>query len=120
LLYIAGVSVRSHHGIRIVIQNKSGSTLENVAVSLENKTPYSVGTIRPDQKKNIFLLPDAATSIRLDVEDAAGVRHTKIVAGYVEDGYCGEVHTQILPDLRVESSDKSFAEWNWKSWYGFL
>jgi hypothetical protein len=120
LFYIAGVSVRSHQGIQILIQNKSGATLENVSVSLENKTPYLIGTMLPNQRENVFMLPDAKSSIQLDIKDSAGVRHTKIVAGYVEHGYCGGVHTQILSDLRIESRDKSFAEWNWQSWYGFL
>lgn len=112
--------MRSHHGIQIVIKNESGTTLENVAVSLENKAPYSIGTMLPNQKKNVFLLPAAESSIRMDVKDSAGVLHTKTLAGYVENGYCGEVYIQILPALRIESRDKSFAEWNWQSWYGFL
>jgi hypothetical protein len=120
LVYVAGASVRSRSGIRIAIQNTSGSTLENVVVKLENKPPYIVGKISSGYTRNIFLLPGAESNIRLDFNDSSGARHTAIIAGYVESGYCGEINTQILPGLKIESRDQSFAEWNWKSWYGFL
>jgi hypothetical protein len=103
-----------------MIRNNSGSTLENIAVQLENKNPYVVGKISSGQTVHIFLLPDSESRIQLAFADSTGALHTEIIAGYVESGYCGEINTLILPGLRIESHDQSFAEWNWKSWYGFL
>jgi hypothetical protein len=120
LFYAGGVSVRSSHGIRVLVQNESGMSLRDANIMLEHGGPYLLGEIAAGKKKKIFIVPGADSRIRLEFTDQIGKVHSEIVAPYVENGYCGDVTVQVLPNLMVSSHDDSFAVWNWKSWYGFL
>jgi hypothetical protein len=120
LFYAVGVSVRSSRGILVLVQNESGMSLRDANIILEQGEPYPLGEIAAGKKKKIFIVPDADSRIRVAFTDQNGLRHSEIVAGYVENGYCGDVRVQVLAYLRVSSRDDSFAVWNWKSWYGFL
>jgi hypothetical protein len=120
LLYAVGVSVRSSRGILITVQNESGRSLRDANIMLEQGRAYLLGEIPSGKKKNIFIVPVADSRIRLEFTDQIGKVHSEIVAPYVENGYCGDVETQVAANLKISSHDLSFAVWNWKSWYGFL
>jgi len=120
LFYAVGVSVRSNRGIRIVVENESGMTLRDANIALEQGGLYLLGEIAAGKKKKIFIVPGNDSRIGASFTDQNGQRHSEIIAGYVESGYCGDVTVQVLPNLMVSVHDDSFAVWNWKSWYGFL
>ena len=120
LFYAVGVSVRSNRGIRIVVENESGMTLGDANIALEQGGPYVLGEVAAGKKEKIFVVPRNASRIRASFTDQKGQTHSQIVAGYVENGYCGDVTVQVLPNLMVSVHDDSFAMFNWKSWYGFL
>jgi len=119
LFYAIGIFVRCSQGIRVVLQNESGVILKNATIRFENGKQYSVGEIAPGKTRQLFVISASKSNIRLDFADPNGRIHSEIVAGYVENGYCGDVTVQVQPDLRVKSLDASFAM-SWKSWYGFL
>jgi hypothetical protein len=119
LFYAAGVFVRSNRGIRIVVENKTEITLRDANIVVEQGGPYLLGEIAAGKKKKIFIVPGNDSRIRASFTDQNGQRHSEIVAGYVENGYCGDVTVRVLPNLMVSVHDDSFAVWNWKSWYSF-
>jgi hypothetical protein len=120
LFYAVGVFVRNSRGIRIIVQNESGTNLKNANVMLENGDSYLLGEIAVGKTEKIFVVPGPESNIRLEFADPNGRQHSEIVAGYVENGYCGDVTVRVLPNLSLKSRDDSFAMLNWKSWYGFL
>jgi len=120
LFYGVGIFVRSNRGIRVIVQNESGTSLKDANVILENGGPYRLGDIPAGKTKKAFIVPYTDSSIRLEFAAQTGQRQSEIVAGYVENGYCGDVTVRVLPNISVTSHDDSFAVWNWKSWYGFL
>jgi hypothetical protein len=120
LFYGVGIFVRSNRGIRVIVQNESGTSLKDANVILEYGDPYRLGDIAPGRTKKKFIVPTADSSIRLEFGAQKGQRQSEIVAGYVENGYCGDVTVRVLANIGVKSHDDSFAVWNWKSWYGFL
>jgi len=120
LFYALGIFVRSSRGIRVILQNESGVIVKNATIGFEDGKQYSIGEIVPGKTKMLFIVPGPESNIRLDFADPNRRQHSEIVAGYVENGYCGDVTVQVQPDLRVKSLDESLALWNWKSWYGFL
>lgn len=120
LFYGVGMFVRSNKGIRVIVQNESGMSLKDANVILEYDDPYLLGDIAAGKTKKAFIVPGADSSIRLEFAAQKGQRQSAIVAGYVENGYCGDVTVRVLPNISVMSQDDSFAMLNWKSWYGFL
>jgi hypothetical protein len=120
LFYVIGIFVRSSQGIRLVLHNESGAILKNATIRFENEKQYSLGEIAPGKTRKLFVISDSKSNIRLNFADPNGLIHSEIVAGYVENGYCGDVTVQVQPDLRVKLLDESLELWNWKSWYGFL
>jgi len=120
LFYGIGIFARSNRGIRVIVQNESGTSLNNANVILEYGDPYLLGNLAAGKTKKIFIVHGADARIRLEFADPKGQRQSEIVAGYVENGYGGDVTVRILPNFSVRSRDDSFAMLNWKSWYGFL
>jgi hypothetical protein len=120
LFYAVGVFVRNSRGIRIIVQNESGTNLKNANVMLENGDSYLLGEIAVGKTEKIFVVPGPESNIRLEFADPNGQQRSEIVAGYVENSYCGDVAVGVLSDFSVRSRDESFALVNWKSWYGFL
>ncbi|HEY2363286.1 MAG TPA: hypothetical protein VGK36_19350 [Candidatus Angelobacter sp.] len=120
LFYGIGIFVRSNRGIRVIVQNESETSLNDANVILEYGDPYLLGDIAAGKTKKAFIVPSADSRIRFEFAAQKGQGQSEIVAGYVENGYCGDVTVRVLPDLRVKTLDESFAVWNWKSWYGFL
>jgi hypothetical protein len=120
LFYAVGLFIRSSHGIRVTVRNESGKNLKNADLMLDRGDSYLIGDIAVGTTRNIFVAPGTKSSIRLEFADAEGQKHSEIVAGYVENGYCGDVTVRVLPNLNLRSRDESFALLNWKSWYGFL
>jgi hypothetical protein len=120
LFYGIGIFARSNRGIRVIVQNESGTSLNNANVILEYGHPYLLGNLAAGKTKKIFIVHGADSRIRLEFADPKGQRQSEIVAGYVENGYGGDVTVRILPNFSVRSRDDSFAMLNWKSWYGFL
>jgi len=120
LFYGIGIFARSNRGIRVIVQNESGTSLNNANVILEYGDPYLLGNLAAGKTKKIFIVHGADARIRLEFADPKGQRQSEIVAGYVENGYGGDVTVRILPNSSVRSRDDSFAMLNWKSWYGFL
>lgn len=120
LFYGVGIFVRSNRGIRVIVQNESGTSLKDANVILEYGRPYQLGDIAAGETKKAFIVPSADSRIRVEFTNQNGQRHSGIAAGYVEKGYCGDVTVRVLPNLNIRSRDDSFAVWNWKSWYGFL
>ncbi len=120
LFYGVGIFVRSNRGIRVIVRNESGTSLRDANVILEYGDPYLLGDIAAGKTKKTFIVPGADSSIRLEFAAQKGQRKSEIVAGYVENGYCGDVTVRVLPNISVTSHDDSVAVWNWKSWYGFL
>ncbi len=118
MFYLAGIAVRSRYGVRVVIQNDSGATLRNASVRLEKGPAYSLGEIESRTSRHVFVRTRAESSVLLDFDDATGVHHTNVVAGYIENDYCGEVAVNVLQGFSVNSRDKSFTLFNWKSWPG--
>ena len=112
--------MRNSRGIRIIVQNESGTNLKNTNILLENGDSYPLAEIAVDKTKKIFVVPGSESNIRLEFADPNGRQHSEIVAGYVENAYCGDVTVRVTSNLKVISNDNSFAMWNWKSWYGFL
>jgi hypothetical protein len=120
LFYAVEIFVRSSHGIRVVVQNESGTIVKKVTVKFEQGKQYSLGEIASGKTEKIFVVPGAESNIRLDYVDPNGRLHSDIVAGYVENGYCDDVTARIMQDFSVTARDDSCLYWNWKSWYGFL
>jgi hypothetical protein len=120
LLYVLGVFVRNSRGIRVIVHNESGTNLKNAKVTLESGDSYLLGEIAVGKTKSIFVVPGTPSNIRLEFADPNGQQRSEIVAGYVENSYCGDVAVGVLSDFSVRSRDESFALVNWKSWYGFL
>ncbi len=120
LLYCVGVIARQHYGIRVIVQNSSGQVLHQVTVKLEHGKEYALGDIIEGTHRTIFVEPAGEDSIRLEFIDAANSKHIDMLAGYVENGYCGDVTARIWQGERLSLSDESFAAYNWKSWWGFI
>jgi len=120
LFYGVGIFVRSNRGIRVIVQNESGTSLKDANVILEYGDPYPLGDIAASKTKRAFIVPDADSRIRASFTDQNSHRHSEIVAAYVENGYCGDVTVRVTSNLKVISHDNSFTMWNWRSWYGFL
>jgi hypothetical protein len=120
LFYAVGIFVRSNRGICVSVRNESGTSLRDAHVILEYGDPYLLGDIAAGKTKKALIVPVAKSNIQLEFADLNGQRHSELVAGYVENGYCGDVTVRILRNISVTSHDDSFAVWNWKSWYGFL
>ncbi|HEX7287309.1 MAG TPA: hypothetical protein VF532_14075 [Candidatus Angelobacter sp.] len=120
LLYSTGVLVRQRYGISVSILNRSAQPLHQVAVKLEYGKEYPLGGIGPGKHKRVFVIPRGGDSIRVDFLDDQNVRHSKLLAGYVEAGYCGHVSAEVVPDNGVIAQDHSFVLYNWKSWLSFI
>jgi hypothetical protein len=120
VLYCAGVIVRSRYGVRVVVWNTSGQALHQVTVKLEHGREYALGDIIQGKQRTIFVEPAGGDTIRLGFNDAGNSMHISMLANYVESGYCGDVTARIYSDERLSVSDKSFAAYNWKSWWGFI
>ena len=120
LFYLLGIVTRQHFGVRVEVRNRSGHALRHVTVKLERDKEYSLGEIAVGNRKAIYVEPAGGDSIRLEAVDSSNVKHTDVIAGYVESGYCGDVSVEITPDGRVIAADHSFAPYSWKSWWAFI
>ena len=120
MLYFSGVVVRSRYGLRVVIANQSGEALRDTVVALESKREYRIGALSQGGSKTVSVEPAGGDSIRLQLTDTNNLRRDQLIAGYVENGYCGEVKIKVLHDGRVLAKDESFLYYNWWSWLGFM
>jgi hypothetical protein len=76
LFYGVGIFVRSNRGIRVIVQNESGTSLNNANVILEYGDPYLLGDIAAGKTKKIFIVPGADSRIRLEFADQKGQRQS--------------------------------------------
>jgi hypothetical protein len=121
LIYSSGVVVRSRYGLRVAIANQTSETLRDTVVALESKKGYRIGTVSHGRSKTVYVEPTGGDSIRLQFTDTNNVRRNELIAGYVENGYCGEVRVKVRPDGSVLANDESYAlYYNWWSWLGFV
>ena len=120
LFYLSGIVTRQHFGVRVEVRNNSGDALRQVTVKLEHSKEYRLGEMAVRSRKTIYVEPAGGDSIRLEVVNSSDVKHTDLIAGYVESGYCGDVSVEITRDGRVIAADHSFAPCHWKSWWAFI
>ena len=120
LLYVSGVVVRHLYGIMVVVDNESGEVLREVAVKVVAKGKrYPLPDLEPGQTRRVFVKPVGESAIDLEFTGSKNLRHTEMLAGYVEDGYCGKATATVYPS-RVESRDDTFGIIYWKSWLDFV
>jgi hypothetical protein len=72
LFYGVGIFVRSSHGIRVIVQNESGTSLKNASVKLDKGNSYLLGEITEGRTKKIFVVPGTESNIRLEFLDPNG------------------------------------------------
>lgn len=121
LLYGLGIFVRGRYGVAIVIHNESGESLRNVRMNVESRgRSYDAGDIASRKGRRIFVSPVTESHISLQWVDASGTPHVETVAGYVEQGYCGNVEVAVLPDKRIATREKIDPVACWRSWFDFL
>jgi hypothetical protein len=121
LSYIAGLYVREHYGIAVIIQNASGKSLRQVSVKVEpTGRMVSVGHLAPAEHRRVFVTPQTESHISLEYTDAGGQPHVETVVGYVEAGYCGKAEVTVLPEEKVTSKETIDPVMCWNSWLGFL
>ena len=120
LFYLSGIVTRQHFGVRVEVRNESGHALRQITVKLERGKEYILGEMPVGSRKAVYVEPAGGDSIRLEVVDSSNLKHTDVIAGYVESGYCGDVSAEITLDGRVIAADHSFAPYNWKSWWAFI
>ena len=117
LVYVIGIVVRQHLGIAVIVSNDSVGELREVSVKVEYKGErYLLPDIKPGQTRTVFVRPHGESTINLEFSDARGARRKEMLAGYVENGYCGRTRSRVLPDGRVEVEDDSFGSACWSSW----
>jgi hypothetical protein len=98
LFYVAGVLVRGHYGIRVLVKNQSGGTLKNVILKEETRGPPDLlGDIGTGVQKCIFVRPKTESHVVLEFLDAAKVAHSEVGLGSLESGYCGSANVIIQP-----------------------
>jgi hypothetical protein len=124
-LYVAGVVVRSHFGIRVTVQNGSQETLRLVSIKVESLGDrggrYSVPDLRPGDRRRVFASPVTESHLKLEFTDANNIRHSETVYGYAEAGYCGAATATVLSgDKVVVSSVQTDLVICWRSWLDFI
>ncbi len=119
VLYVLGISVRQHAGIRVDIRNLSGKELRDVSVKVEDRgNHYRVADLGPGDKEHVFVEPITESHIAVEFLRANGGRQSKVVIGYAEASYCGSVVLTVLPDDSLDSTDLHFDCST--SWFGFI
>lgn len=119
-LYLAGVFVRQRYGPMVVVRNQSGGVLRNVAVKVDYRgARYPLPDLKPGESRRVFVKPVGESSILLEFVDAKQLPHRELLAGYVEDGYCGKAVATVYAD-RVDARDETFGLVYWKSWLDFV
>jgi hypothetical protein len=114
------VVVRHLYGIMVVVDNQSGEVLRDVAVQVVAKGKrYPLPDLKPGQTRRLLVRPVGESAIDLEFTDAKNLRHTELLAGYVEDGYCGKATATVYAN-RVDSRDDTFGMIYWKSWLDFV
>jgi hypothetical protein len=107
LIYILGVFVREQYGIAIVIRNASGQPLRQLRIQNEPRgRGYDVGDLAPQKKVRVFVKPGEESHLNLEYTDIVGVRHSELVVGYIEGGYCGKAEVNVLSRYKVTSDEK--------------
>jgi hypothetical protein len=108
LIYILGVFVREQYGIAVVIRNASGQPLRQLRIKSEPRGGgYDLGELSPQKKVRVFVKPGEESHLNLEYTDIVGVRHSELVVGYIEGGYCGKAEVNVLSRDKVASDEKS-------------
>jgi hypothetical protein len=120
-LYVAGVLVRSRYGIEVFARNESRETLRDVSLKVESRgARYVLPDLANGKTRRVFVHAVGESSIVLEFSDEHGQRHREMVAGYVEDGYCGVDTITVWPGGAVETHEDNYRMVCWRSWLEFL
>jgi hypothetical protein len=120
VLYIAGIVIRSHYGVAVVVVNHSNETLYSVRAIVKPRpgTTY-MGDMQPNERKLVFIRPTGESHIELHFTDNAGAAHSQLIAGYVENGYCGSARAEVFPQYFVSSRENIGVVWCPGGWFSF-
>jgi hypothetical protein len=107
LIYILGMFVREQYGIAVVIRNASGQPLRQLRITNEPRgSGYDLGDLAPQKKVRVFVRAGGESHLNLEYTDMVGVRHSELVVGYIEGGYCGKAEVNVLSRDKVASHEK--------------
>jgi hypothetical protein len=123
LVYLVGIFARWQAGALLVIHNRSGQALRNVAVKVEYAgRRYQLGNLSPGKRWRVFAEPWGESHINLEFTDAENHPHAVTVIGYVEQGepYCARGEATVLASGEVESNDHTTIGPCWRSWLDFV
>jgi hypothetical protein len=121
LFYGTGVAVRYRYGIAVVIRNGSGERLHDVSVRVASRGKrYPLPDLSAGQSKRVYVEPVGESAIVLEFKDAKNVAHEELLAGYVENDYCGSTRARVIPGPAVKVNDDTFRIAYWKSWLEFI
>jgi len=124
ILYIAGIVARYIFGIAVDVRNRTSGVLRTVGIEVQKHEGtgirYPLRDLQPGQSQRVYVEPKTESSIHLKYSDSTNSRHDEILAGYVEDGYCGEATATVLPSGKVIAQDDTFRLFYWKSWLEFF
>ncbi len=83
--------MRGQYGIAVVIRNATGQPLRQLTIRNEPRgTGYDLADLAPQKKTRVFVKPGEESHLNLEYTDGNGARHSEVVVGYLERGYCGE------------------------------
>jgi hypothetical protein len=117
--YASGFLVRNYFGISVLVKNSTSDEVHDLKIIVEPRgETYTIG-LPSGARRRVWIKPVGESSVSLRFTDSTNLQQSKVIAGYVEGGYCGNIKVEIT--LReVLSADNVDVAFCTSSWEDFL
>jgi hypothetical protein len=120
VFYAAGVIVRQHSGVCVIIRNESNEPVRELSVMDESQGGgHNLKDLGRGDDERVFVKTAENSRILLEFDEAGKKMHAVAVFDHARPGDCGTATVRLLPRRNTESVE-AHRSVSWNGWFDFL